>query len=146
MYTEAMVKFDDETGEAASMKFTLAGLADVTGFAALVAVLDAISDAAINGMSFTATDAALVGAAADGDYSTAQDKALFTFSSVGGQYQMAIPAPDAAIFLPDKETVDPSNADVIAFVAAIEANGTDPNGNPLSFVSAVRRRSGALYR
>lgn len=146
MFTEAMVKFDDETGEAASMKFTVDGLADPTAFAPLVSVLDAISDAAINGMSFSATDSTIVGVTDDGDYSNAQDKALFTFSSVGGQYQIAIPAPDASIFLPDKETVDPSNADVIAFVGAIETNGKDPNGNALTFVKALRIRSSALYR
>lgn len=146
MYTKALVKFDDETGENASMKFTAAGLVDPTTFGPLITVLDGVSDAAINGMSFTAEDGTDVGTAVDGDYANAQDKALFTFSSVGGQYQIAVPAPDASIFLPDKETVNPANADVIAFVSAIETNGTDPNGNALTFVGARRIRTSASYR
>lgn len=145
-YTEVMVKFDDETGEAAAMKFTAAGLVDAGDYAALVTVLDGVSDAAINGMAFTATNAAAVGVAADGDYASAADKALFIFRSVGGLYQIAIPAPDEAIFLPDKETVNPANASVIAFVGAITTNSTDPNGNALSFVSARRIRTNAQYR
>lgn len=146
MYTEVMVKFDDLTGENASMKFTADGLADPATFAGLVTVLDGISSAAINGMSFTATDPDAVGTAADGDYANAQDKAVFTFQSVGGEYQISVPAPDEGIFLPDKETVDPSDAGVIAFVAAITANSTDPNGNALTFVNARRERTSAQYK
>lgn len=146
MITQCMVKFDDVTGEGASMKFTMDGLVDPTSFAPLVTVLDGISDAAINGMAFTAEDTAEVGTAVDDDYSTPQDKALFTFKSAGGEYQIAVPSPDPAIFLPDKETVNPANAAVIAFVGAITTNGTDPNGNALTFVGARRIRTDAAYK
>lgn len=146
MYTEAMVKFDDETGENATMKLILDGLQDPGDFGPLVTALDGVSDAAINGLSLTAVDPADVGTTEAGAYDSAQDKALFTFTSVGGQYQIAIPAPDESIFLPDKETVNPANADVVAFVDAIETNGTDPNGNALTFQSARRVRSSASYK
>lgn len=145
-YTEVMVKFDDLTGENASMKFVADGIVDPTSFSALVTVLDGISSAAINGMAFTSTDPDAVGTAADGAYANAQDKAVFTFRSVGGEYQIAVPAPDETIFLPDKETVDPSDAGVLAFVGAITTNSTDPNGNALTFVSARRERTNAQYK
>ena len=146
MYTEVMVKFDDETGENASMKLIQDGIADPGDFAPLVTALDNVSDAAINGIALTAVDPTDVGTADAGAYDSAQDKALFYFTSVGGTYQIALPAPEAAIFLPDKETVDPTNADVVAFVSAIETNSTDPNGNALTFQSARRVRSSASYK
>lgn len=127
------------------MMFIADGLVDPTTFAGLVTVLDAISDAAINGMAFTAQDTTQIGATAAGDYDTAQDKAIFVFSSVGGQYQIAVPAPEADIFLPDKETVDAAAADVAAFIAAIQANSTDPFGNALTFVKGFRQRTNARY-
>lgn len=145
MNTEVKVLFDDQTGQGASMMFIADGLVDPADYGPLVAVLNPISDAAINGMAFTAQDVTPIGATAAGDYDSAQDKALFIFRSVGGDYQIAVPAPEADIFLPDKETVNATQADVAAFIAAIQANSTDPAGNALTFVKGLRQRTSAKY-
>lgn len=63
-------------------------------------------------------------------YETVEDKAVFTFADFdGGVHRYAVPAPKAAIFLADAETVDNSNALVKQMVADFlnaTYNGTAP--------------------
>lgn len=140
--SDITVQFVDFTGQKATEKFFSDTIADVEDQAGLVTALDGVSDAAITGIIVTAADTTPVGTATDGPYATAEDKAVFQFQGGGGAYYfISIPAPDEGIFLADKETVDPSDASVMAFLAAIDTNCTDPNGGPLLFVRAYRSKT-----
>jgi hypothetical protein len=92
------------------------------------------------------------GAAAEFD--DVEDKAVFTFSTDSGSFhRVSVPAPKAAIFLADKETVDPANGLVATFVAAITGISTtaytsDRNGVRITtFVGGqrIRRRTQRKY-
>lgn len=78
-----------------------------------------------------------------GPYANAETKAKLTFLAVaaGGVHtslvRMEVPAPVVAMFLPDKETVDPGNAAVVSLSSALsvsDAQGgfaSDRLGNPI---------------
>lgn len=73
---------------------------------------------------------AVYGAAAS--YASVEDKAIFTFETADGSiHRIQVPSPKAAIFRADQETIDGSNALVIAFNTAMLTNATDAFGNPL---------------
>jgi hypothetical protein len=56
-------------------------------------------------------------------YSSVGDKADMIFSTdSGGLYHYKIPAPIIGLFLQDGETIDPGNADVMTWTAAMLAN------------------------
>jgi hypothetical protein len=75
-------------------------------------------------------------------YENVEDKATFTFQTASGAiHRYRIPAPVAAIFLADGETVDPANTAVVAFVSAVIANAVDRNGNAIAFGAVgIRQR------
>lgn len=142
MPSTLQVDFVDETGEKAVQKFHASTILDPADQAGFVTVLDAITDAAIIGMKVIAQDFTAVGTAIDGPYATDEDKAVFYFRGPGGgKYQIAIPAPDEAIFLTDKETVNPANAAVVAFLAQVAASIRDPNGGLLTFITGRRTKT-----
>lgn len=137
--TKVQVQFTDETGQGAVQEFFSNVALAPNSQAGLVTVLNAISDAGINGMKFTQIDYSITGDTADGVYSTPEDKLLLTFRSVGGNYQIAIPAPDEAAFGSDKETAD--QAFIQGFIDVVETYGADPNGNALTYVSGERTKT-----
>ena len=75
-------------------------------------------------------------------FQSVEDKAVFTFQDAAGAYhRYAIPAPLLSIFLADEETVDDSNADVIAFNTAMITNVKNSFGDALiDFNGAIRTR------
>jgi len=75
-------------------------------------------------------------------FQSGQDRAVLTFvTGVGTLANLIVPAPDAAIFLADLETVDPSNAQVAALIAAAIGSLTDSNGNTVTaYQAGIRLR------
>lgn len=68
------------------------------------------------------------------EYASVEDKAMFVFqTAAGATHRYQVPAPIAAIFKTDGETIDATNTAVIAFVSAMIANATDANGNAIAF-------------
>lgn len=73
------------------------------------------------------------------DYDNAEDQAVFTFATQDGALgKISVPNPSDSIFLTDKQTVDPSNANVQAFITALNLNGATT-----SFVAATG--GGGIY-
>ena len=80
------------------------------------------------------------GFGASGVTDNAEDVAAFAFATATGTVsKVSIPAPKDAIVLPDNQTVDPANADVIAFVGYL----LDPSGFPGNAVASSK--SGAQF-
>lgn len=79
---------------------------------------------------------------AAGAYEDDQDKATFTFLDSAGKYHSyRVPAPKEAIFMADKETVDLTNAAVVAFAAYVTGNFQSQTGASLvSLVGGKRIR------
>ena len=78
--------------------------------------------------------------AEEGDYESAEDRALFVFvDPSGSRYKLSVPAPLDTIFLGDKETVDPENEDVVAFIGAMETNAKGRAGGALTYVGGAKR-------
>lgn len=86
----------------------------------------------LSGAITAATNAALIGATGPfslalpsaygdrADYVDAEDKAIIVVQSSGGTlHRFAIPAPKAAVFMADGQTVSPSSGLVTAFVTAL---------------------------
>lgn len=74
------------------------------------------------------------------DYDNAEDAAVFTFATDSGTVaKISVPNPLDSIFLADKMTVDPANANVITFLEAINAGG-DATASPVGATA-----SGAFY-
>jgi len=83
-----------------------------------------------------------------GVYSTIEDRVEFTFLSADGTlHKIGVPAPKASIFYTDGDTVDPTNANVVAVKNAVlipltTANISDRNGRGFTaYVAGTRRRS-----
>jgi len=100
--------------------------------------------AALSNASVTSEDEAPLANAygATGQFQNVEDKAVMVFqSSVGALHRYQIPAPKAAIFLADLETVDAANTDVAAWAAAVVANVFDRNGVAIAgFIGGQRAR------
>lgn len=92
---------------------------------------------------------------ANAQFQNVEDKAVFTFTTAaGGIHRYAVPAPLAAVFKADLETVDNTASPVKQFIADMlhaTYSGTAPTtlnaacdrqGNPLTaYVGGIRRRS-----
>jgi hypothetical protein len=70
-------------------------------------------------------------------FGSAEDKAALSFNTLGGTHTLQIPAPKAAIFLTDAETVNAAQSDIVALVAEIvdgetTAFVTDAAGNQVT--------------
>ena len=63
------------------------------------------------------------------------------FRTIDGDFVThSIPAP-GSVFLPDDQTIDPANLDVIAFIAAVVAIGTSKHGSAITeYVRGYRSR------
>ncbi len=130
--------FRDFTGqvESTSMFVSTAVLAT------LATDLAALSNAAQNQRRGPSTTADTGAAGANATYPNVEDKAVLVFKGAGGStHRYSVPAPKAAIFLTDGETVDPANGLVMAVVADILADAVDAGGAALvSFSRGFRRR------
>ena len=84
------------------------------------------------------------------DYVDAEDKAVLTFQdNVGALHRFSIPAPKAALFMADGQTVSPTSALVEAFITALitPANSASFGGRastfsqaPAGFIAGQRQR------
>jgi len=112
--------------------------------AAAVPALQALSNAAPNTVSGpAATPPAAIAYGAAAVYQNAEDHAALTFEDViGSLHRVRIPAPLAAIFLADGETVNSANPLVIAAVAAM-TDGVTSGKNTSPFTTF---RGGQLIR
>jgi len=98
--------------------------------AQLATYINALSDAVFVPLGTTGVTISSPGST--GSLDNAEDSAVFTFATKNGLVaKVSVPAPKASIFLPDNQTVDPSNADVIAFVTYL-LNPLDYPGNAVA--------------
>lgn len=80
-------------------------------------------------------------------YASVEDKAIFTFQTATGSiHRPQVPAPKSAIFLADGETVDPANALVVTYVAAIIANTITRDGEVVAFGAFGTRLRRKMHR
>jgi len=116
---------------------------------AFVTETEAITNAVYNGGLGVGNGIQIPGTyGVQADYGSAEDKALFTFVDSGGNiHRYQVPAPKAAIFYADGETVNPANGLVAAWVNVMTnfaANAyfiSSRDGEPLStFVGGIRLR------
>lgn len=74
--------------------------------------------------------AALSGAAVNANYQSVKIAASLTYTTASGSIlRLTIPSPSLSIFLPDKVTIDPSNASIVALNAAVIGSLSDGSGN-----------------
>lgn len=72
---------------------------------------------------------AAVGAATTGNYQSNKMAARLLFETASGSIlSLTIPAPDIAIFKADGVTIDPTNADIVALIAACIGELSDTSG------------------
>src|SRR5690349_21461752 len=86
----------------------------------------------------------------DAEFPSVADKARLSFANAKGTHlQVSLPAPIEAVFHapPADDTVDPANAAMATFIAAVEANAFDVGGNALNlYGGGVRQKSRARRR
>jgi len=140
------VSYRDAKGQTSVMKFfVVAASAAValTDAQAIVAALTALTNAAqgnAKGAYTTSPSTNVYGTNAT--YETVEDKAMLTYqTSTGQNHRYMVPAPLAAIFLADSETVDPSNGLVTALSAAMVGKAASGDGVLIaSYVGGIRIR------
>lgn len=146
--------FRDAKGQTATMRFYITSLTSSlananTAAAALTTAVANLSNAflqAAHGPSDGGTRPVTYGNAAQFEEVPSKAQMLFA-SAVGSLHRFMIPAPIAAAFKADLQTVDPANASVIAFVNAV----TTAVAAGDAFVSSrdgvqITRYLGGLYR
>lgn len=150
--------FRDARGFTATTRFFVTG-ADSAGLATAaqavltpMAALSTLAFQSSHGPDSTPPNEALYPTPAT--YSDVEDKAVFVFqTAAGGFHRYRIPGPKSAIFLADGRTVDPANALVVAYAAAVIANVVDADGNAVAFGptgsrtrSRTKRKLGSLTK
>jgi hypothetical protein len=107
--------------------------------AGVVAALAALSNAA-ELAHWEGDLVASVAAPSGGVYASSRDIARLLFTSAAGTVvQIALPAPHAAIFMADGETVDP--ASIAGLIAAVKATVLTTSGDPLTaYAGGLRGR------
>lgn len=126
--------FRDDKGQTATTRmFIKAGADAVAQEASAVAVKNALiglSNAAIQSATGPDTEQSIARVyGANADFETVEDKAVFVYETAAGSiHKYQVPAPKAAIFLSDGETIDFTNALVIAYNTAVLAAACDRNG------------------
>lgn len=130
--------FRDSSGRLARMRYNVNAATAALQFTASAAIKTAIlplTNCAFQSSRGPVTDPPTeVVYGTNADFPSAEDKAVFTFQTAAGAiHRFQVPAPKAAIFQADGQTVDPTNTDVVAFVAAIIANATNTNGAAIAF-------------
>lgn len=139
--------FRDSKNQTASLMFFVTGAAisdQNTAAAAIQNTLQALTNAHLEGGTGPSPIVpAAPTAGATAVYQNVEDKATFTFDTATGVvHRLSIPAPIAAIFQADGETVDYSNAAVAAFVTAYTANAVTRDGTRVTLsIGGQRKRS-----
>lgn len=140
------VTYRDAKGNTARVSFFVANTGTLTSqsaaASAVITAMDPLTNAARQSNTGPATEGAQeVVYGTNANYGSVEDKAVFVFqSATGAIHRFQIPAPVAAIFLPDGETIDPGNALVGAFATAVTANATSRAGDPITFGSGLGTR------
>ena len=130
----------DAKGNTSTMRYYLNSNGDTAANAVLLAASLQTTWAAMSNAALQASQGfdSVIGVAqygAQADYQDITMKAVLVFQdSAGGLHRFQVPAPKVSIFLADRQTVDPANTDVAAFIAAMGATGSPP-ASPGVFVS-----------
>lgn len=81
------------------------------------------------------------------EFASVEDKAVFTFQTATGSiHRFQIPAPIAAMFLADGETVDPANTAVVTFTSAVVANAFTRGDEAITFGAFGTRVRRKMHR
>lgn len=141
------VSYRDSKGEVSRISFYVSAAtaaAALTAATNVVNLIAALTNAAFNNAkgAYTSSPAQNVyGTTAE--YETSEDKAVLQFqTSTGAIHKYMVPAPKAAIFLADRETVDSAQADVAALTAAFVTNQVCSRDGALitAFIGGTRLR------
>lgn len=114
-----------------------------TAFNEWMAATRSISVAAINSVTAdTLFEESSPGAPTTGVYMNVEDKAFFIFSTnAATEVVIEVPSPVAGIFKADAETIDETDALIIAFVTKVLAFAADKAGNAIiAFIRGYRAR------
>lgn len=135
--TRVTVVFDPQWGPQFAVRFHVApGIIDPNnaGIQAIVTAINALTRAIALTIELSQVDAIAGSPVMSADY-ISEDKAAFKALDGDGQaHNYRIPGPTAAIFLANKETIDMTNLDVVAFVAAVTANALGRGGVPITTI------------
>lgn len=136
--------FRDAKMQTSTMRFPIDGSLRSANLAALAAAAATISNATVR---YQGQPLARPVAGAAAVYQTVEDKAVFVFTdAAGGVHRFRLPAPKAAVFQADGETIDFSNADVATWVAAVIANAIPIGGGAFVSVGGYRQRTATQRR
>lgn len=141
------VTFRDDKGQTARTGFYTVA-ADLTAAAtAAQAVIDALTACTVAAFQSSHGPAesppGTIAYGASGAYSDVEDKAEIAFTDAAGSvHRYQIPAPIAAAFLADDETLNPANAAVAALITAMTDGTTGSRSGVLNtgFLGGVRIR------
>lgn len=141
------VSYRDAKGQTAKTSFFVVAATPalaLTAASTLVPLITALTNAALQNAKGAYTTSPTVNSyGTNAVYETIEDKAQLTFqTATGAIHRYQIPAPKAAIFMADDETVDPANADVLALAAAFVADQVASRDGSLiaSFIGGIRVR------
>lgn len=146
MTTKCMMTFNDEAlDDSAEVAFFLAGVVtdpEAGAVTALQAALEGFCGAAIHAVALQPVDNTIIGIPENGPYGAIEDKMRLFFKSATGQkIQVSVPAPTAAAFLPNKDAVDSTQADVNALIVLLQTNMKGTDGSAVTFVRGRRVRT-----
>jgi hypothetical protein len=141
------VSYRDAKGQTAKTSFFVVAAtpaAALTAASTVVPLITALTNAALQNAKGAYTTSPTVNTyGTNAVYETIEDKAQLTFqTATGAIHRYQIPAPKAAIFLADDETVDPANTDVAALATAFVAEQVASRDGSLiaSFIGGIRVR------
>ncbi len=145
-FTRGTVSFEDDVGKDAKTAFLVSGAGADQGGTAIQALKSAFV-AATNAEAYRSEAGTMNGgtgnALKSGQTTTVEDRVVMTFrTAVNGTINYEIPGPISSIFsTANVDEVDPANAAVATYVAAVTAIAKDKYGNAVTtFVSGKRIR------
>lgn len=112
---------------------------DAGSYAPLISAAAALSVAGMFGITHQRIITAS-GTASTGSYGTVSDQVVFPVRTANTWSKIVVPAPKAAIFESDTETVNMSNSLVVAFLEQVYALLGDSSGAPWDSVQNGYRR------
>lgn len=140
--TRVTVTFEDRYKNSVRVVFHVApGIVDANDpvVQAIVLAINATCNPIGLSIELTQVDV-IAGTAVAGAVYVDTDKALFIgIDSDGQPHNWKVPGPDPAIFLPDSDNVDPANAAVVAYKAAVTTNARGRNGVTITTVTTGYR-------
>jgi hypothetical protein len=138
---------NDGTIGSLALDVTTSGSDDpLDNFTAFYALFNAVSECKIVGQIGQTADNAVVGASATNPYDIRDKLEVGYVGSQNDHHKLMVGDLDPAILGTDKEHVDPTNADWLDLVTAIEANVVDKLGNAVTVTYGKRVRSVNLTR